>query len=72
MAHTATLTGNHGPGLTMTAKVFNNITKIEFDLVNNLVDIEYSQPVRNIRMALTGVTTVTDTITNGQHSFVVS
>lgn len=72
MPHSATLTGTHGPGITMTAKVFNNISKAEWDFVNGVLNIEYDQPVRNIRIALTGLTTITHTITAGQHSITVS
>lgn len=73
MPHTATLTGVHGPGLTMTAKVFNNVTGIHYNFQEGTLAIDYdAPPTKTVRIALAGLTTITHTISGGQHTLTVS
>lgn len=67
-----TMTGNHGPGLAVAAKVFDNVSKLEWDFQQGVVNVEYGSPARNIRFGLTGLTTVTHTISGSSHSVTIT
>lgn len=65
-----TMTGPVGPAKTMTAQVFTDVTKVELDLVKKVAFI--SVPNRIVEMDIAATTTLTDTITSGNHVMVIS
>lgn len=60
MANTATVTGKVGPGLTMTAQVFDDVKGIEFDFEHSMIRISHG--ILLSQVAYSGVTTVTFSI----------
>lgn len=74
MAHQVTVTAKTGPDRTNTAIVFPDVVNVDFQLADKRLFIQTVQGVGdNIKeYDLTGVTTVTCTITGGQFAFVVS
>lgn len=65
-----TLTGPAGPAKTMTAQVFPDVQQVVLDLVKKVVQVVV--PGRTIEMDIAATTTLTDTITSGNHVIVVS
>jgi hypothetical protein len=74
MAHQATITAQTGPARQNTALVLQNVTAVNFDLLQPSIQIQTVVGAGdNIKeFDLTGVTTVTCTIAAGQYSFVLS
>lgn len=72
--HQATVTAKTGPATQNTAIVITGVRKVEFDLDAPSIQIQTTTGVGdNIKeYDLTGVTTVTCTITSGNYAFVVS
>jgi len=66
-----TVTSTIGPGQAITAKVFPNLRALHLDIVRGVLTIECTgkQPVD---VSLSAVTTLTDTITAGDHVIVAS
>ena len=74
MPHQATVTAKTGPDRTNTAVVIPNVTGVDFQLNDKRLFISTEQGVGdNIKeYDLSGVTTVTVTITAGNYAVVVS
>lgn len=73
MPSQVTLTGPTGPARTMTAQVFQNASQVILDLDRKIIQVVQSQGrVTPIEMDIAATTTITDTITSGNHAIVVS
>lgn len=74
MPHQVTVTAKTGPGVQNTAIVLQNVRAVNFDLIAPSVQIQVEQGAGdNIKeYDLTGVTTITCTITGGNYAFVIS
>ena len=73
MAASATVTGVTGAGQSVTAAPLTEISRVEFLFEDNVVRFTYgSNPSKTMEISLNGVTTVTDTISGGNHTIVVS
>jgi hypothetical protein len=72
--HQVTVTAKTGPNITNTAIVISNVREIHFDLMAPSVQIQTEVGVGdNIKeYDLTGVTTLTCTITAGNYAWVLS
>jgi len=71
MAATVTVTGTAGPGLTVTAVVFTNVTSFQVDTVNNMLNmIQGSVPLPGI--AVQAATTVTATKSGSTWTLTIS
>lgn len=58
-----TVTGKTGPGLTETSKLYNNVTRVNIDLLKQVVQISYDYPnVKIEEFDLAQIATVTYTI----------
>lgn len=70
----ATITAITGPAKTVTATVLSGITSISIDVKRQVIQIyqgnELTGPCKEFD--LTGVTTITDTITSTNHVLVIS
>lgn len=68
-----TATGDLGPDLSITAKVFTDVIDIRFDYDNSVIAITHGNPTQvTTTIAITEITTVTDTISGGNHTWVIS
>lgn len=74
MPHQATVTAKTGPDRTNTALVLSDVVGVDFQLSDKRLFVQVGPGVGdNIKeYDLTGVTTVTCTITGGNFAFVVS
>lgn len=71
MAATATVTGVAGAGVAVTAQVFQNVTGVNFDTVNNVLSLTGPNNfVTNI--SITAATTITATKSGSTYTFTVS
>ena len=68
----AVLTGDTGPGGTVTALALENMTDFEFDLRANMLYVMYGSPTKRFPMSLDGVTTITCVISAGVMTLTVS
>ena len=60
MPATVTVTGTSGPGLTVSAVVFTNVTSFQIDTVNNMLNmIQGSVPLPGISVAAAATVTAT-------------
>lgn len=67
---TATITGKEGPGITETAQVYHNVTKLTFDYIVGILFIEYGYPnVVRAEVDLFDIATLSYTI--GTHAATV-
>ncbi len=76
MPGTVTLTGPSGPAKTMTAQQFVGVSNVNIDLDRKVLQITLGPtslaPGRVQEMDIAATTTLTDTITSGNHVIVVS
>lgn len=72
MSARAVMTGNTGPGATVTALALENVTDFEFDIVDNMIYVTYGAPAQRFAMSYQGVATVTVSISGGVTTFTVS
>ena len=87
MAHTVTITAKTGPNRTNTAIVHTGVENVIFDYLANKIQIELAPPALpvppvppgalsvggNIKeYDMAGITAVADTVTAGQHAWVIS
>lgn len=72
MPSTVTFTGQLGPGLTITAKVFSNVTDVDFQIDRGVLQITHGIPQQITHLELSNTATVTDTISSGNHTFTIS
>lgn len=70
MGSTATVTGKTGPGLTLTAGVFSNVTDIQFQIPDNTLRLVCDQGI--VYISLTGSNTITLTASSGVYTLTVS
>jgi len=70
MADTATVTGVVGPGITLTAGVFTNVTSICFDTVDNTLRLVSDSGINYI--SLSGSNTITLTASSGSYTLTVA
>lgn len=61
-AGTITVTGKVGPEVTLTAKAFEDVKELKFDLVRQVLEITCGSPTRIIHIDLYTIATVTYTI----------
>lgn len=61
MALTATLTGTTGPGVTVTAGVYQNVTEFNINSVNNVVSMRFSDGRAPAFVSVNAAATVTAT-----------
>ena len=68
-----TVTADTGPGVTVTAHVFENLKSISFDLDANTFTVVYNNTNRDIRhFSLEGVTTISCSISGTTFTWTVS
>jgi hypothetical protein len=73
MPHSATITAKTGPNAQNTAVAYPDIERFEFDFNPNTRILRIVMNPETVReYDLTGVTTVTCTVTSGNFAFVVS
>jgi len=65
-----TITGAAGPGNTVSAQTFNNVTSFTFDVVNQLFIFEQNGFTRQISIALSP--TITITTSSGNYTVTVA
>jgi hypothetical protein len=67
----ATVTAKTGPAVQVTAQVLTNLKALHIDVARQVVMVE-EEGKANREFDLTGVTTITDTITTTNHVVVIS
>lgn len=74
MPHQITVTAKTGPDRQVTAVVLPNVTNVNFDLNDKVLQINQDNQSSNQikEYELASVTTVTCTVTSGNYAFVVS
>lgn len=75
MPDNITVTGQTGPGLTVTSLVFNNIRELNFQIARSVLEIVYDDPVGNTKTThfdLYTIVTVTYTISTHVATVTVS
>lgn len=70
MSATVTVTGKAGPNQTVSAAVFSGVDKVQFDCVNDIINISVSDYVTQI--AITSATTITATKSGSTYTFTIS
>ena len=70
MASTVTVTGSIGPNVTLTSKVFSNVTSFKVDPVLGLLEINQSNVITAI--AIGAATTMTVTISGTDYTVTIS
>lgn len=70
MAATVTVTGTIGPGVAVTAQVFNSVTSFSIDTTNNLLTIVVSAVTTQISIA--AATTITATKSGSVYTLSIS
>jgi hypothetical protein len=69
---TFTITAKTGPAAQLTATVFTDVTAYQINVANQTIVVNRSSIPNPEIFDLTGVTTITDTITSTNHAVVVS
>lgn len=72
MAGTVTVTGTAGPGLDVTAQVFNNVSSLTFDMLTNVITIVQSDPNRTLQISIEEASTVTVTKSGSTYTVAIS
>ncbi len=72
MSGTVTLTGKAGPGLTVTATVFNDVASVRIDMVNNLITILKNDGTTVPPISVAAATTVTSTKSGSTWTLTIS
>lgn len=70
MAHTATVTGKVGPGYSLAASVFTNLSFFSFDPIHKLLSVT-SNGVE-YKIDITAAATITCTVTGGNYVLTVT
>lgn len=65
MTGTLTYTGKSGPGLTLTATVFPDVTDLDYQFDKGVVRVTYGTPSKITYLDLTAEVTITMTIASG-------
>lgn len=71
MSATVTATGTAGPGDTITAGVFSDISIVDFDCVNNILTLTDVNG-KVVQISITAATTITATKSSSTYTFTVS
>jgi len=69
---TVTVTGKVGPGLTLTAGVFTNVSDLHFNFANELVQITQTEPNKITDVDVTAATTITMTVSGATYTVSIS
>ncbi len=72
MSNKVTYTGVIGPGTTITSAVFNDVTILHLDFARGVAEITYGTPSKIACVEISATTTLTDTISSGAHTIVIS
>lgn len=74
MLNTITVTGKDGPGLSLTAQVFSDVVRLDFDYGVQVLFIHYkvNNDVKIAEIDLSSIATVTYTISLGSATITVS
>lgn len=72
MAATVTATGSVGPGLTLTAGVFTDISECTFGTANNILTLYQSTTGKFINVDISAATTITATKSGSTYTFTIS
>lgn len=70
MAATVTVTGTVGPGNTLTAGVFNGVTEIKIDTVQNMLYVQANDGPHEVSIA--AATTITATKSGSTYTLTIS
>lgn len=70
MANTATVTGASGPGLSLTAAVFNSVTDVDFQMDNNILRLVSNNGISYVDIS--AATTITMTKSSSLYTVTVS
>lgn len=68
----AVLTGNTGPGGTVTALNLGDVSSINFDFRNTMISVVYGNPDKTFHLSYTGVTAVSFVIAGNLTTVTVS
>jgi len=68
----STLTGNTGPGATVTALRLSDVSNINFNFRGSMIHVTYGQPDKTFDLSWTGITTVTFSISSGVPTVTIS
>lgn len=74
MPSTATITGKVGPGSTITAQVYNNVTFFSIDTNNEILEIAYTDAngPRRVQIDIAADTTITCTVSGSTYTLSIS
>lgn len=72
MPNKVTYTGVIGPGTTLTSAVFNDVTDLRLHFSRGVAEITYGTPSTIACVEISATTTITDTISSGAHTIVIS
>ena len=74
MPSVATITGKVGPGATITAQVFNNVTFFSIDCPNEVLEIVYTDAngPRRSQIDIGADTTITCTVSGNNYTLTIS
>ncbi len=72
MPNKVTYTGVIGPGTALTSAVFNDVTDLRLHLSRGVAEITYGTPSQIAIVEISATTTLTDTISSGAHTIVIS
>jgi hypothetical protein len=72
MPNKITYTGVIGPGTTLTSAVFNDVACLQLDFLKGTAQITYGTPSKTAIVAISATTTITDSISSGAHTIVIS
>ena len=74
MPGTATITGKVGPGATLTATVFNNVTFFSVDTNNEILDIMFNNGsgAERRQIDISADTTITCTVSGNSYTLTIS
>jgi len=74
MPSTATVTGKVGPGATLTAYVFNNVTFFSVDTVNEVLDLMFNNGsgAERRQIDISAATTITCTVSGNNYTLTIS
>lgn len=68
---TAVLTGNTGPGGTVTALTLEDVTSIDFQFKHNMISLTYNEG-KIFKLSWTSIATVTFSISGGNATVTIS
>jgi hypothetical protein len=74
MPSTATITGKVGPGSTITAQVFNNVTFFSVKTTEEVLEIDYTDAngPRKSQVDISAATTITCTVSGANYTLTIS